>query len=138
MTRSCKTGNKFYIIGPRRLQNELIASHLERETGNVCHVLENVNQIPKDNPKSSAQPSLVLWDCVEKDLKKLLSELKTYGSQKKSANRIVFFNVSADMEFRKKFVLKGIYGFFMNMIRLIFSLKGYGQSLMENYGFPEM
>jgi hypothetical protein len=60
------TGNKFYIIGSRRLQNELIASCLEKEIGNECLLLENVNQIPKDNPKPGAHPGLVLWDCVEK------------------------------------------------------------------------
>jgi DNA-binding NarL/FixJ family response regulator len=87
-------------------------------------LLENVNQIPKDNPKPSAQPSLVLWDCVEKDLKKLLSELKTYGSQKKSANRIVFFNVPTDLEFEKKLVLEGIYGFFYEHDPLDVFLKG--------------
>ena len=118
------TGNKFYIIGPRRLQNELIASYLEKKIGNECLLLENINQIPKDNPKPSAQPSLVLWDCVEKDLKRLLTELKTYISQKKSANRIVFFNVSTGMKFRKKYVLKGIYGFFYEHDPIDIFLKG--------------
>ncbi len=130
------TGNKFYIIGPRRLQNELIASYLEKKIGNECLLLENINQIPKDNPKPSAQPSLVLWDCVEKDLKRLLTELKTYFSQKKSANRIVFFNVSRGMEFRKKYVLKGIYGFFYEHDPVHIFVKGVRAVLDGKLWFP--
>jgi LuxR family transcriptional regulator of csgAB operon len=130
------TGNKFYIIGPRRLQNELIASCLEKEIGNECLLLENVNQIPKGNPKPGAHPSLVLWDCVEKDLKRLLAELKTQPGQKKSANRIVFFNVSRGMEFKKKYVLKGIYGFFYEHDPIDIFVKGVQAVLDGKLWFP--
>lgn len=35
-----------YIIGPMRLQNELIASCLKRETGVKCIIAEDINHIP--------------------------------------------------------------------------------------------
>jgi LuxR family transcriptional regulator of csgAB operon len=118
------TGNKFYVIGPRRIQNELIASHLEKEIGNECLLLENFNQIPKENPKPGAHPSLVLWDCVEKELERFLADIETNTGQKKSAHRIVFFNVSNGMEFRKKYALKGIYGFFYEHDPMDIFIKG--------------
>lgn len=117
-------GATFYLVGPMRLQNELIAKRLEKENGNSCILLENINQIPTDNPKPGQKLSLVLWDCLGEDLKKLLTELKTYTSQKKSETRFVFFNVPENIELKKKFVLKGIHGFFYKHDSLDIFLKG--------------
>jgi DNA-binding NarL/FixJ family response regulator len=130
------TDNKFYIIGPRRLQNELIASCLEKEIGNECFLLENVHQIPKDNPKPGAHPGLVLWDCVEKELERFLADIETNPGQKKSAHRIVFFNVSNGMEFRKKYALKGIYGFFYEHDPMDIFIKGVQAVLDGKLWFP--
>jgi hypothetical protein len=49
----------FYIVGPRRLQNEAIASYLTNNTGNECEVFENISQIPSGNSNPIAQKSLV-------------------------------------------------------------------------------
>ena len=117
-------GMVFYIVGHRRLQNELIASYLERQTGDECFVLEDINHIPTDNPKNNGQPKLVFWDCQKKDLKSLLIELRTYSTRKQSANHIVLFNVPPGLEFEKKFVLEGIHGFFYEHDPLDFFLKG--------------
>ena len=124
MTRSHKTCNKFYIIGPSRLQNELIASYLVKEIGNESILLENVNQIPKDNPGNLKHPNFVLWDCQGKDPKNLMAELRTYTRRTRSSNRVVLFNVPHDLEFNKKFVLKGIHGFFYERDPLDIFLKG--------------
>jgi len=118
------TGKAFYIVGPRRMQNELIASHLERKTGNVCHVLEDINRIPKNNPKNPICSNVVFWDCHKKDPKSLMAELRSYNIQTQSENRIVLFNVPPDLEFKKKFVLKGIHGFFYENDTLDIFLKG--------------
>ena len=107
------TGPTFYIIGPRRLQNDLIATCLESNTGNECVVLENINQITIDNPQTTLKPRLLFWDCHDKNSKKLLDELRTYIKKKKDApNQIVLFNVPIDLEFQKKIVLQGIHGIF--------------------------
>ena len=117
-------GATFYLVGPRRLQNELIAKCLEKENGNECFLLEDISQIPTDNSKPGFQPILVLWDCFGEDPKRLLAEIKTYASRTKSKTRFVFFNVSSNMEFKKKFLLKGINGFFYNHDSLDIFLKG--------------
>jgi DNA-binding NarL/FixJ family response regulator len=107
------TGTTFYIIGPRRLQNELIATCLESNTGNECVVLESINQITTDTSKTNLKPRLLFWDCHEKNLKKLFYELRTYIKKKKNtSNHIVLFNVPTDLEFQKKIVLQGIQGIF--------------------------
>ena len=114
----------FYIVGPRRLQNEAIASYLANNTGNDCEVFENISQIPSGNSNPIDQKSLVLCDCLGRDLKRQLTELKTFTNHNKSKSRVVFFNVSNDMEFKKKFVLKGIHGFFYKHDSLDIFLKG--------------
>jgi LuxR family transcriptional regulator of csgAB operon len=117
-------GMAFYIVGHRRLQNELMASYLERQIGEECFVAEDVNHIPTDNPKINGRLKIVFWDCQEKDLKRLLIELKTYNTQKQSKNPIVLFNVPSDLEFKKKLVLEGIHGFFYEQDPLDVFLKG--------------
>ena len=117
-------GMAFYIVGTRRLENELMASYLERQTGDQCFVLEDINHIPKNNPKNTGQQRLVFWDCHKKDLKNLLAELRSYNIHKQSENHIVLFNVPTDLKFEKKFVLEGIYGFFYEHDPLDVFLKG--------------
>ena len=104
-------GATIYLVGPMRIQNELIAKCMEKDNGNSCILLENISQIPTDNLNPDHQRILVLWDCHGEDLERLLPEIKTYTSRKKSKTRFVFFNVSNDIEFEKKFVLNGIHGF---------------------------
>ncbi len=114
----------FYIVGHRRLENELIASYLEQQTGDPCFVAENMNHIPTDNPKNNGRPKLVLWDCQGNNFKSLIAELRAWSIQSQSANPIVLFNVPPDLEFEKKFVLEGIHGFFYEHDPLDFFLKG--------------
>jgi LuxR family transcriptional regulator of csgAB operon len=119
------TDTTFYIVGPKRLQNELIATYLQKEAGNPCILVDNINQIPTDNPKTNLKPKLLLWDCHEKNSKKLLAELRAYNKKKKKAsNKIVFFNMSSNLEFNKRFILKGIHGFFYEHDSLDIFLKG--------------
>jgi DNA-binding NarL/FixJ family response regulator len=117
-------GMAFYIVGHRRLENELMASYLERQTGDQCFVLQDINHIPKNNPKNNARQRVIFWDCHKKDLKNLLTELRTYNIHKQSENHIVLFNVPTDLEFEKKFALEGIYGFFYEHDPLDVFLKG--------------
>lgn len=115
---------EFFIVGNRRLQNELMASYLERQTGDQCFVAENINHIPSCNPKNNGRPKLVFWDCQKKDLKNILAELRAYTSRKQTENHIVLFNVPPTFEFEKKFVLEGIHGFFYENDPLDIFLKG--------------
>ena len=105
-------GTAFYIVGHRRLENELMASYLERKTGDPCFVGENVNHIPTDNPKTNDRPKILLWDCQGNNFKSLINKLRTWNIRKQSATPIILFNVPPDLEFEKKFVLEGIHGFF--------------------------
>jgi LuxR family transcriptional regulator of csgAB operon len=103
-------GPVYYIVGPRRMHNELIASYLEQKTGNECYVVNDTSQARTDHSKNQNRQKLLLWDCQGKKLNGLLAELAPYINGNRSENRIVLFNVSADLKFQKKFVLKGVCG----------------------------
>ncbi len=114
----------FYIVGKRRLQNELIASYLTKQTGNECFLLESIHQVSSCDLDRDSCRDLVFWDCQEKDSKKLLAELRGYARDEKSATRIIFFNVPAYFELNKKFLLKGVHAFFYEHDSLDIFLKG--------------
>ena len=117
-------GSVVYIVGPRKLQNEAIASCLERESGDQCFVLGDINHIPPDDPKDSSLQRLVLLDCQGKDKKRLLAELRPYLSQRGFANHIALFNVSRDQGIEQSCVPEGIRGFFYEEDQLEIFLKG--------------
>jgi DNA-binding NarL/FixJ family response regulator len=123
-SRQNSNGMALYIVGNRKLENELIAFYLRRRMGNECHVLENINHIPKGNSKNDGGAKFVLWDCHKKDLKSLLTELRTYNIHKSCANHIVLFNVPTGLEFSRKLVIKGIQGFFYEHDSLDNFIKG--------------
>jgi LuxR family transcriptional regulator, positive regulator of biofilm formation len=113
-----------YIVGKRKLQNELIASCLAKETGTECILLESIHHLPSGHSDQGGSPWIIFWDCHEKDSKKLLAELSLYDKHKKTDNRIVFFNVPAYFDLNKKFVLKGVHAFFYEQDSLDIFLKG--------------
>ena len=117
-------GTVVYIVGPRKLQNEAIASCLERETGDQCFVFGDINHIPADDPKDSSQRRLVLLDCQGKDKKRLLAELRPYLRQRGFANHVALFNVSRDQGIEQSCVPEGIRGFFYEEDQLEIFLKG--------------
>ena len=124
--KSRKSPNEisFYIVGHRRLENELIASCLSLKTGNKCFVLDDIHHIPNGNSNNAGCSRLVLWDCREKDLKNLLTELRAFNTLKSSANHIVLFNVSNCTALNKKFVVEGIRGCFYEHDSLDHFMKG--------------
>ena len=117
-------GNVVYIVGPRRLQNEAIASCLQQETGTPCFVLEALGHIPRDGPREDGQQRLVLLDCRGKDQKSLMAELRPYLRQKLSGNNIALFNVTRDRGIERSCVPEGIRGFFYEEDQLEIFLKG--------------
>ena len=113
-----------YIIGPRRLQNEAIASCLMRESGNECVVLEGTNLLLQEDMIDQSRPRLVLLDCQGRDPASVLEELRPYLIGKEAKNHVVFFNVHPDLSIERKCVLEGVRGFFYEQDPLHTFMKG--------------
>ena len=123
-TASKKCKASCYIVGPMRLQNELMASYLKEKTGNECSAVDDIRQIPEDDPKDENRKKLLLVDCQEKNLNVILAELSPFINNNRLENRIVLFNVPADVKFHKDLISKGIHGFFYDRDPLDNFLKG--------------
>jgi len=113
-----------YIVGSRRLQNEAIASCLERETGDPCFVRETLGKVLLDEASRNSRQGLVLLDCQGRDEKSVLSELRPYLRQKKSENHVALFNVCRDSGIEKRFISEGVRGFFYAEDQLEILVKG--------------
>ena len=101
-----------YIIGAQRLQNELMVSFLERETGAKCTTSEDVRHVTARDDKNMSQPKLILLDCMEKDLDAYLVELESSGENTMYRHLVALFNVSPGMGIEEKALRRGIRGFF--------------------------
>jgi len=118
------TGKVIYIVGSRRLQNEAIASCLERETGHPCFVHEVLGNVPLDQANDNGLQGLVLLDCEGKDEKNVLAELRPYLSQKQAENHIALFNITRDSGIEKRCITEGVRGFFYAEDHLEILVKG--------------
>jgi len=116
--------NLIYIIGPKRLQNEAIASCLMRETGNECFLLDDINLLLHEDVVDPSQRRLVLLDCEGRDPETILDDLRFYLIGKQASNHVVFFNLRPGLGVEKKCVLEGVRGFFYDQDPLYMFLKG--------------
>jgi len=121
-SKTCKAS--CYIVGPMRLQNELMAAYLKEKTGNDCSTVGDIRQIVDGDPNDTDRQKLLFLDYQGKNLKVLLAELDPYINDNRLGNWIVLFNVPADVEFQKSFISKGIHGFFYDCDPLDKFLKG--------------
>ena len=88
-----------YILGPRKLQNEMLASYLTEQIGVDCLVCEAASAIPEPGDTVyEGQGKLVLWDCRGKDRKSVLAGLGALVSENKPSQCSVFlFNGAGDL-----------------------------------------
>jgi DNA-binding CsgD family transcriptional regulator len=94
-TRWVYEGNKrlaektIHVIGPRKLENELLVSFIGRETGADCHVTD-FDMIEKHLEKFYQEPTqLILIDYRESRLQDLLKQTFLNGNGSSLARRLV-------------------------------------------------
>ena len=113
-----------YVVGPMRLQNELMATYLEQATGHECRVVEDIRHIRDGTGQDQGPQKLFFLDCQGKSLKVLLAELRPYTRENGVDNRFVLFNVPSDVAFRREYIIRGIHGFFYEEDHLDNFMKG--------------
>ncbi|MCK4822072.1 response regulator transcription factor, partial [bacterium] len=106
------TDKLVYIVGPLKLQNDLMALFLKREAGAKCLVGKDFRHIPVTDDENIGQPKLVLLDCLGKDMESLLVELESTGKKILYQNLVALFNVSPSWRIEEKAVGLGLRGFF--------------------------
>ena len=118
------TNRVICVVGPRRFQNELIASFLERETGARCVPAQNIRQrLFTDNKKVGTRRQ-ILWDCLGENLETLVLEIESYGKRLLARDLVTFSNVKEGTGIEEKAVMLGVRGFFYEHDSMEIFLKG--------------
>jgi len=110
------------IVGPRKLQNELMASSIEEVTKARCITLLNLADLP---PVARARDTtgLVLWDCRGKSGDVIASELESHRDELGDL-MISLFNVGTSQGLEHRAVSEGIRGLFYEHDRFDLIAKG--------------
>jgi len=101
-----------YVVGPCRVQNELLASFLEAKVGKKCVTKGVIDDVFDPDGQDTDIPKLVLLDCFAKDPEKLFLELESCRRDISSPALVAVFNLIRGLKIEKELVGRGIRGIF--------------------------
>ena len=113
-----------YIVGSLKLQNELMITFLELETGAHCKAIESFSDIYKEDNKAKGKPKLALWDFYGKDLDTFTTEFEMSYGMISPQDLIVIFNMREGEGIEEEIVTWGARGFFYEIDSLDIIKKG--------------
>ena len=112
---SRSTANAFInIVGPNKLQNELLLCFLKEKTGLNGRCFSNLKSIPAVDAKKSSTHQLIILDCNHIDKKNLLTSIHEYKSPNAPACYFVLCNAEHASKIEKTAMENGIHGIFYN------------------------
>jgi hypothetical protein len=101
-----------YVVGPCRVNNELLASFLEAKIDAKCVVKETIDDVLDVEGQETDKPKLVLLDCFAKDPERLFLELESCRRDISSPALVAVFNLIRGLKIEKELVERGIRGIF--------------------------
>ena len=101
---------EFCILGPRKLQNELISYYLTQEIGARCLVCDSIHQVVVD-ASSDEHARLIVVDCEGTAPEELLLELEACPEEVLSRVNLILVNVARGLGFEENLIWKGVRGF---------------------------
>ena len=101
------------IVGPLKLQNELMAWYLNQSTGLGCLSCKDLD-VGSISSITDSKPALVLLDCLGSNLSQLKSKIGIITQSGKNSHLIALFNVSAGQFVGNDLVNWGVRGLFYN------------------------
>jgi LuxR family transcriptional regulator, positive regulator of biofilm formation len=96
-------GQKIYILGPRSMQNQLLASFLAKRTGAVCAAGKTM----ESSFPNGAERGIVLWDCQGRSSRSVLSEMQHLPLD---SHMVLIINLGQAGAIEKDAVEKGVRG----------------------------
>ena len=103
---------KVYIVGLRKLTNEMLAYFLEKETSAECEILSSPAELPKGNDGLEFFNNLVLLDWPDEDIDKYLLRPEPEAKAVTAEYPFALFNVPPNRGYEKQAVMNGVRGFF--------------------------
>ena len=117
-------GKPIHIVGSNRLQNELMASVLDKELAARCKCWEEINHFFSLDEVKTGEKKLILLDCLGKELNKIIGLVESLDPGRKSLNIIALFNVMPNAGIEENMAAHGIRGVFYETDNLNKFLKG--------------
>jgi len=111
------------ILGPRNLQNELLAYVLEKETGASSRVAEAPQSVAED-VENQAKNRLLLVDCAGRIVKRTLEELQGNQAASSPDPTIALFSLQHGRGIEQDALQRGVKGFFYQNESLHLILRG--------------
>lgn len=102
-----------YIVGPRKLQNKLMASFLQRTTGLKCACSTDSDLSPVVDKKHD-RAFLILFDCLGSDLGKFWIGLGVGVNSRHNKCLIALFNASPHRKLEYEAINRGVRGIFLD------------------------
>jgi LuxR family transcriptional regulator of csgAB operon len=101
-----------YVVGPCRVNNELLASFLEVENGAKCVAKKTIDDVVGVDGQETAKPKLVLLDCFGKDPERLFLEVESCHRGLGNSNLMAVFNLIRGLRIEEELVIRGVRGIF--------------------------
>ena len=127
-----------HIIGPMKLQNELIAHFLEDRTGVQCSCAESFGQVLLGEDAQRNMRQFILRDCQDDDFSDFWRELDNHSELSLNRSIVALFNVNPQQacEWEKDAIMRGIRGAFYKGDSLEKLSKGIQAILQGKLWFP--
>jgi LuxR family transcriptional regulator, positive regulator of biofilm formation len=108
-----KKKDKIYIFGPLKLQNELLVSYLEKNTGMDCKYWrkQKITSIPD---RKDVRSSLILLDCYDNDMDSFWIKLDLSFCSTRHKCYVALINVNLKKGIEKEAVKRNVRGIFYN------------------------
>ena len=108
-----KEEKRIFVIGPTRMQNELLVDALNSLNGSKCQSVEKFRDIRNGtNDMNGTSKVLLLWDIFRKDTEGFFVELAANKDFIESRDLLCLFNVDPALGIEESAVSQGIRGFF--------------------------
>lgn len=116
---------QIFILGPRRLQNELMAAFLVAGTGIRCRTADHLEAALQTGGGFGGR-RLILCDCQGMDRKALQALLRSGTGRLASGTFLALFNLDSALDIEREALALGVRGFFYEQDGGDTLLKGVG------------
>jgi LuxR family transcriptional regulator of csgAB operon len=100
------------IVGPCRVNNELLGSFLEAKIGTKCVVKKTIEDVARVDDQEADNPKLVLLDCFAKDPERLFLEVESCFRGLGQSDLMAVFNLIRGLRIEQELVTRGVRGIF--------------------------
>jgi len=99
-----------YIAGSAKLQSELLAVFIEKETGLPCRIETNDLMFPHE--LVPGRHSIIFSDCRNRSAKRIIAGMREFNRSGKANAYVILFNVDSSLNIEEKLLGLGIWGIF--------------------------